>query len=226
MTAPHASVVAAERAQRSVLTVWRAFATALIVAALVFFSGAAANAHDEIIGSNPEPNETVLEVPESITLEYSAEILELGALVDVVDPSGTVWSEGEPTVAGTVLTQVVNPEMPNGTYEIQWKVVSSDGHPIEGVVPFVLAAAVPEEEPTMTTMAEPSEEPSASAEPTVSTEPSDDTVTGEAESSGIAPSVIAAIVAGLAVLAIGAIIIRTIRRTRDNNNGTGGADRK
>jgi copper transport protein len=30
----------------------------------------------------------------------------------------------------------LKPHLPEGTYRIEWKEVSSDGHPVDGVIPF------------------------------------------------------------------------------------------
>jgi copper transport protein len=40
----------------------------------------------------------------------------------------------------TILECGLNHTLPNGIYQIQWKVVSSDGHPVQGVIPFQIGS--------------------------------------------------------------------------------------
>jgi len=124
--------------------------------ALVAF-GAPAAAHDQLTGSDPAADSTVAAWPAEVRLEYSSELLEIGASIAVMDDAGTDWASGEPVVAGTVTTVPLRADAPNGSYVIQWRVVSSDGHPIEGTVAFTLAG------PAATPSATPSASPSASA---------------------------------------------------------------
>ena len=45
---------------------------------------------------------------------------------------GTELAEIVPTVEGHVATATLTEPLPAGTHTVQWRVVSSDGHPIEG----------------------------------------------------------------------------------------------
>ncbi|MFZ4842850.1 copper resistance CopC family protein [Mycetocola saprophilus] len=140
-----------------------------------------ASAHDQILASDPAPNATLTAAPDKITLTFSATILEVGTKVLVTDASGTDWAEGEPTSAGVVATVPVRPGMPNGALTIAWRVVSSDGHPISGTIPFTLDApatggtegsAAPSAPAVVTPQESAAPQPSATASPesTVSAE--------------------------------------------------------
>ena len=99
-----------------------------------------AAAHDELIGSTPE-NGAVLDVqPESIVLEFSANVMDIGTTTQVLDTAGTDWAAGEPVLGGREVTIPLQDGMPDGDYQLGWRVVSSDGHPIEGTTKFSLAA--------------------------------------------------------------------------------------
>jgi hypothetical protein len=58
----------------------------------------------------------------------------------VIGPDGSAWQAGEPRVEGADVTMALRPLGPAGRYEVQYRVVSSDGHPVEGVVAFTLTA--------------------------------------------------------------------------------------
>ena len=104
---------------------------ALLLAALLALP-APAQAHDTLLSSDPEDGATLETSPEEIALTYSADILEVSPLVRITDESGTELAEIVPTVEGPVATATLTEPLPAGTHAVQWRVVSSDGHPIEG----------------------------------------------------------------------------------------------
>jgi hypothetical protein len=101
----------------------------------------AAQAHDQLISSSPQDGEHLASAPTAVRLEFAAEVLTIGAAVVVVDEDGQAWAAGEPTVDGPVVSVPLEPDMPDGAYQIRWRVVSSDGHPISGVVAFTVGDA-------------------------------------------------------------------------------------
>lgn len=117
-------------------------ATALVV---LLAPAAPAAAHDQLIGSDPAAGERLDSAPTSLTLEYSAEVMELGAMVIVADATRDDWVHEEPVVDGATVSVALPEEMPAGGYEIRWRVVSSDGHPISGIIPFTVGDAEPYE---------------------------------------------------------------------------------
>lgn len=108
-----------------------ALATALLLALMMALPGTA-RAHDTLISSDPEDGAALETSPEAITLTYSADILDVSPLVLITDDSGTELAEITPTVEGPTVTATLPEPLPAGTHSVQWRVVSSDGHPIEG----------------------------------------------------------------------------------------------
>ncbi|MET2010478.1 copper resistance CopC family protein [Microbacterium chocolatum] len=124
----------------------RAAALGMATALVVLLAPAApAAAHDQLIGSDPAAGERLDSAPTTLTLEYSAEVMELGAMIIVADATREDWVDEEPVVEGTVVSVALPEGMPVGGYEIRWRVVSSDGHPISGVIPFTVGDAEPYE---------------------------------------------------------------------------------
>lgn len=127
----------------------RRFAVGMAVAAVAVFATAVpASAHDSLVHSTPEAEESLATAPESITLTYSGELLVLGdstqgAVVLVIDESGRDWATGDVEVSGNTVTATVEPGMPDAGYQVRWQVVSEDGHPISGIVPFTIGDAEP-----------------------------------------------------------------------------------
>lgn len=129
---------------------------AAVIGVLILGSAAPASAHDELVGSDPAAGEVLQSLPDSVELTFSGELMALGAIVEVRDADGVDHAAGDPEIDGTVVTVPVDPAGGDGSYSVVWRVVSSDGHPISGSVPFVVGAPSPERPAT----------PSATPEPT------------------------------------------------------------
>jgi len=114
-----------------------------IAALLVLGVATPALAHDELIGSTPSPDEQVSTAPTSVVLTYSAAIMPEGAEVIVVDAAGKDWTDGAPVIDTNTLTAPLASGMPEAGYLVEWRVVSSDGHPISGTIPFAVGQASP-----------------------------------------------------------------------------------
>ncbi|WP_419706960.1 copper resistance CopC family protein [Promicromonospora sp. NFX87] len=122
----------------------RPLVAGLAVAVVALCATAApASAHDKLISSDPASDQRLAEAPAEVSLTFSADVLDMGAAVVVSDAAGTEWVSAVPTVDGPVVTAVLDAGMPDAGYEIRWRVVSSDGHPITGVVPFTVGDGEP-----------------------------------------------------------------------------------
>lgn len=149
--------------------------TALAFAALAVLSTpVAANAHDQVISTAPASQEHLGAAPTEVSMLFSDDILDIGATILVVDDAGKNWAFGDMEIDGREVVQVVEADMPDTNYQVRWRVVSSDGHPISGTFDFAVgnapaSTAVPAEQ----IQAAPAP---ALAEPTGATAERDDTV--------------------------------------------------
>lgn len=191
---------------------------ALLLAALLALP-APAQAHDTLLSSDPEDGASLETSPEEITLTYSADILEVSPLVRISDENGDELAEIVPTVEGPVATATLEEPLPAGTHTVQWRVVSSDGHPIEGT--FTLTVEQDAEEPagaedTAEDTAEETAEPAASdaggaEQATQETEPTSEE--SAEEGGGLSMPLLLGI---LGVVVVGAVIAGlVIMRRRD-----------
>lgn len=119
--------------------------TAVALTGAALLTGPTAYAHDQLVDSSPEAGDHLDEPPTEVRLSYSGELLTLGAAVIVADAAGEPWQDGDPVLDGAEVVVPLRPDLPDGAYEVRWRVVSSDGHPIAGVVPFTVGdpAAAP-----------------------------------------------------------------------------------
>lgn len=192
--------------------------TALALAATVALA-APASAHDALVDSIPASGTEVAQMPESLTLIYTANVLEGTFEGRLNDAAGTEYPLGAASFEGTnVVVEIPEGSYPAGEYTLLWKVASSDGHPISATegntnlppVTFTVtegsAPETPSEAPSEST-APGSEEPSATAEATTS--PSD------APSDDAGESALPFVLGGaIALVVVGAIVTVVLARRR------------
>ncbi|TDE33878.1 copper resistance protein CopC [Actinomadura sp. 6K520] len=109
-----------------------------LTVALSALFAAPASAHDTLTGSSPKKDATV-EAPPEIELTFSAPV-RLPRVV-VTDTAEKRFLTGAPEAVDNKVTVALNGTMPNGEYTVAWRVVSSDGHPIQGTYKFTVEGA-------------------------------------------------------------------------------------
>lgn len=167
-----------------------------------------AAAHDYLIGSVPEQGETVQAPPTEVSLEFNTSIGERFAQVAVVDDAGTTFQVGEPVVDGATLTQAVDGLQAGMAVTISYRVVSSDGHPIGGTVPFAVAAAAGETAADGEAAAATDPTPATDTTPPTTTDSTTETAaTSSEDSSTVSPVVWVAAAAVAVLLAVGALTL-------------------
>ena len=182
------------------MRLFRVVLAAAAASVLVFAGAAPAVAHDELISSSPQSGERLTAAPEQVELRFSGDVLTIGAAVIVVDASGHDWVTTEPEVVSGSVIAHLDAGMPEAGYEIRWRVVSADGHPISGLIPFTIGDG------------EPFTRAPASAD-----EADAETDTGDASPENTAESALPRAVligAGGAIVAAGAFLLITLFRRR------------
>ena len=115
----------------------RTAATLSAVGALTALGLVPAAAHDEVLSTSPEQGAVLESAPEQIELSYSGEIMDIGHQVLVTGPEGQSVTEGPLERDGSQVVQpLAEAGSEEGTYQVVWRVVSSDGHPIEGTYTY------------------------------------------------------------------------------------------
>lgn len=100
-----------------------------------------ASAHDAVESTSPADGATVPAVPETVSLTLSNRPLALGTQIKVNDAAGADWAEGPVQIVDNVASQKLKAGAPAGSFTVQWRLASSDGHPIEGSFRFTATAA-------------------------------------------------------------------------------------
>lgn len=127
-------------APRRALTSIAALGVAALAAiGLTLASASPALAHDELIDSGLEFEGSTGELS-AVNLSFSNDIMDVGTEIIVTDEGGADVSSAEPEVSGPTVRQALDAPLPAGAYQVAWRVVSSDGHPIQGGFVFEVAA--------------------------------------------------------------------------------------
>ncbi|OBE96223.1 copper resistance CopC family protein [Mycobacterium sp. 852002-10029_SCH5224772] len=113
--------------------------SALFVMATLAAPGA--SAHAARIATDPAANAVLASGPQRVSATFNEQLQTAFAAMTVVGPDGNVWSTGEPAVAGAVVSTAVRLLGPAGTYTVNYRVTSADGHPVSGSWSFQLTVS-------------------------------------------------------------------------------------
>lgn len=111
----------------------------LVFALVAVAVPAPAAAHAQLVGSSPKTDEVLAASPTEVTLEFNEDLIEIGSTLLVVDAAqNNLVSNVE--LEGRHVRAALAEELSEGSYEVRWRVVSADGHPISGRIPFAVGA--------------------------------------------------------------------------------------
>lgn len=114
----------------------------LVAAWLVLLLVAApAGAHAVLEDMSPDSDEQLAEPPEQVRLSFSENVTAAAGAVRLFDPAAGELDVGEVRVDGTELVAELPDLDTDGSYTVAWRVVSADGHPIQGAYLFHLREA-------------------------------------------------------------------------------------
>lgn len=112
-----------------------------LIAALGLVGAGTASAHNALTDISPADGAQVATGPTQVLLTFDQVVQNYEPLVTVTGPDNTRW-EGSPiAVLNNTVTTPINVLGPAGTYTIAYRIISADGHPVEGVSTFTLTAA-------------------------------------------------------------------------------------
>jgi hypothetical protein len=113
---------------------------AALAALLLGVSPAAA--HSELESSDPQDGATLSAPPGAISFTFNEELLEQGNAITLTEvATGTRLPLGEVQVGGDTVSVDWPEASPAGEYRAAYRVVSADGHPIDGTVSFTVEQA-------------------------------------------------------------------------------------
>lgn len=105
------------------------------VAVLAAFS----RAHTELEDSTPKHRATTARAPAEVKLDFTDMVQDAGARVTVRGPEGKQFGRGKPEVSGDTVTQRLRPLNQPGRYQIAFRIIARDGHPVSDTITFTFA---------------------------------------------------------------------------------------
>lgn len=110
-------------------------AAVLAVCGLTLALSSPAGAHSELASSAPVDGAALSSPPAAVTLTFNETIMDAGLQVVASGPTGTIPLD-TPVITGPTLTVAWPSNAPDGDYQVAYRVVSADGHPIDGSIRF------------------------------------------------------------------------------------------
>jgi methionine-rich copper-binding protein CopC len=116
----------------------RTLAVTVLAGLALLLGSAPAFAHTRLESSDPADGASLDTPPQSVTLTFNEAIPADFSTVTVIGPDGVAYQTGPVTTVDGKVSTAVSPLGPAGRYEIGYRVVSDDGHPVAGSVSFTL----------------------------------------------------------------------------------------
>ena len=133
-------------------------ATLICAFSLILICLAPAQAHTNLLTQTPAAGSEVELWPNQITLEFDEQLQNLGEekanFLVVNNAAGDQVSQDDETLVGNTITVTLSPNQVQGPVLVYYRVISGDGHPVEGEYTFTYgigietAEGVVEEEPS------------------------------------------------------------------------------
>ena len=121
----------------------------ILCTALLLASPVNAFAHGEITQATPAADSTVIAAPTEVSIEFDGKLQTLGNAtvnsITVTDDQGQVISDPVSVVEGTKISNRLQLTDVTGLVSVHYRVVSEDGHPVEGDYSFTVG-----QRPTLT----------------------------------------------------------------------------
>ncbi|MDD2857502.1 MAG: copper resistance protein CopC [Candidatus Nanopelagicales bacterium] len=166
----------------------RAIAAGTAALGLVVMTTVSGQAHSKLVTSSPANGAVLATAPAAVSFTFDEPLLPGVDTISINDADGQNVSSTSVEPRGNTVSTNWPAGLPAGTYQVAYRIVSGDGHPVTGAITFSYGVA--------------GSAPSAGVAP------------AESSSSGLAASLLLTI-AVLAVIAIaGVLIVVLLRRGR------------
>jgi len=119
----------------------KAIVTAGVLLLSIFSVFPSAQAHSDLISSDPVAGASLEKIPESFSLTFNEELISIeGETINTLsleDAAGKNYPLSEVKILREVLTaSAISGQYPAGEYLLSYRAVSADGHPITGEITF------------------------------------------------------------------------------------------
>lgn len=119
----------------------RGVVLALLTGLALLLGTAPAWAHSRLESSDPASGTRMASAPQKVSLTFDEPVQPGFTVITVIGPDGDDYHSGDIAEVDNTVSVGVLPLGPAGAYRIGYRVVSADGHPVSGSVPFTLTIA-------------------------------------------------------------------------------------
>ena len=112
----------------------------MALAALIGGTGSPVTAHAVLVDTEPKSGAILNESPSRIALTFNEEVSTSFSSIRVLNFEGDELASSRAKRVDAERVGVDAPELGDGTYIVIWRVVSADGHPVEGSFTFQIGA--------------------------------------------------------------------------------------
>ncbi len=144
---------------------WLRLVCVIVFGAGVLVQSPAASAHADLVSSSPAAGAVLTQAPAEVTLTFTDRLIVDGVQVSIVAADGSVVTSDPPRVTDSVVTLPWPDTAGPGEYQVGYRVVSADGHPVTGDLTFAIAVPSGGQSPTATNTTMPSDAPSTDPTP-------------------------------------------------------------
>lgn len=113
-------------------------AAGLLLVALLFGATGVAAAHAVLVSTDPVQGAQLPVGPARVSATFNEQLQTTFAAMTVVGPDQHLWSTGETQVRGAVVSVGLRPLGPAGSYTVNYRATSADGHVVSGSWRFQL----------------------------------------------------------------------------------------
>jgi len=118
----------------------RKFLLTSLALLLTFLSIPSSSAHGEIVATFPEQYSNATPIPAQVWVEFDGSLQTLDGqainTLEVTDSTGLTVSYGDPVIEGGKISTKLSGQSAAGVFTVNYRVVSEDGHPVEGSYTF------------------------------------------------------------------------------------------
>ena len=175
-----------------------------------------AAAHSYLNSSNPSDGAELTSAPSRVVLKFSDDVRDTGLGVTAKGPDGPMTLDS--VARDKQITSAWPPTTPAGSYQVNYRVVSVDGHVMSGQISFTIAggaaaadSSVPEDQTTTGKSDDTGAVPPGSPTESTATQQADAGATGQ-QSPGSVPVLLLAL--GVLVTVVGTGVFAFIRQRR------------
>ena len=100
-----------------------------------------AQAHTELVSTDPADGAVLTAPPSRVTLTFSEDLLPGSNTISINRPDGSVAASASVEPNGSSVSMPWPADVTSGPVQIAYRVVSGDGHPVTGAIAITIATA-------------------------------------------------------------------------------------